>query len=337
MTDRLRGAIDIPWNTVDDQVLIKSDGFPTYHLANVVDDHLMGITHVIRGEEWISSLPKHVRLYTAFGWTPPEFVHLPLLRNPDQSKLSKRKNPTSMLYYRRAGFLPEALVNFLGLMAYSPPDGDEEFTRDRFCATFDIDRISLGGPIFDLVKLRAFNARYIRACTPDELLKRLGDWLLNGEFLAQIVPLAQPRMNQLTDFVPQAAFLFADELDYAAEALLAQVEVPELAPQRLRVLQWEIEKTTAWDAETTRGLLARMAEIEGLKMKALMPLFFVAFSGAAVALPVFDSMVLLGRDMCLRRLHHALDKLAAAGVTLAGKPLKKFTREYEVRYGRSAN
>ncbi len=334
MRDRLRGEIRIPWAMIDDQVLIKSDGFPTYHLANVVDDHAMRITHVIRGEEWISSLPKHVRLYAAFGWTPPEFAHLPLLRNPDKSKLSKRKNPTSILYYRRAGFLPEALINFLGLMAYSPADGAEVFSLANLCDTFDLDRVSLGGPIFDLVKLRAFNARYIRACEPQALLARLEGWLLNREFLAGVVPLAQQRMSQLADFVPQAAFLFADELGYTAELLLGQVDAPERAPERLRALQWEIEKTAAWDIDTVRGLFERMASVEDLKLKTLMPLFFVVFCGSTVALPVFDSMVLLGRDLCLRRIHHALDILTLAGVSLSGKALKRFTKDYEDRYGR---
>ncbi|MCL5270273.1 MAG: glutamate--tRNA ligase [bacterium] len=144
MRDMLRGTIVIPWKTVDEQVLLKSDGFPTYHLANVVDDHLMRISHVIRGEEWISSTPKHLLLYEYFGWEPPVFCHLPLLRNPDKSKLSKRKNPTSIAYYRRAGFLPEALLNYLGLMGYIPPDGREMFTLAEMIGTFDITRVAHG-------------------------------------------------------------------------------------------------------------------------------------------------------------------------------------------------
>ncbi|MDD4737545.1 MAG: glutamate--tRNA ligase, partial [Kiritimatiellae bacterium] len=171
--DRLRGEIRIPWAQVDHQVLVKTDGFPTYHLANVVDDHLMGITHVIRGEEWISSTPKHVRLYELFGWEAPEFVHLSLLRNPDKSKLSKRKNPTSILYYRRAGIMPEALLNYLGQLAYSMSDGREEFSLEDLCSTFELDRVSLGGPIFDLGKLKNFNGRYIRALSPEALLEKM--------------------------------------------------------------------------------------------------------------------------------------------------------------------
>ena len=155
--DTLRGAIEFDAAQMDDQVLVKSDGFPTYHLANVVDDHLMAISHVIRAEEWIPSLPKHVRMYEAFGWTQPEFCHLPLLRNADRSKISKRKNPVSITHYRRAGFLPEAMLNYLALMGWTMPDEREEFTLDEFIAAFDLGRISLGGPVFDLDKLTWLN------------------------------------------------------------------------------------------------------------------------------------------------------------------------------------
>ena len=148
-----RGEITLN-EQVDDQVLLKSDGYPTYHLANVVDDHLMEITHVIRGEEWISSTPKHVLLYDALGWTPPEFVHLPLLRNADKSKVSKRKNPVSLNYYRDAGIIPAALRNYLARMAWSYPvaegeDSVEKFTTEAMVDAFTLERISLGGPVFD--------------------------------------------------------------------------------------------------------------------------------------------------------------------------------------------
>ena len=156
-TDLLRGEVTIQWGQVDMQVLMKSDGLPTYHFANVVDDHLMGITHVIRGEEWINSVPKHVLLYQYFGWDAPEFCHMPLLRNPDKSKLSKRKNPTSVNYYRDMGYLPEAMVNYLGLMGWSMPGGEEKFSLTDMTSAFDIMRVSLGGPIFDVEKLDWLN------------------------------------------------------------------------------------------------------------------------------------------------------------------------------------
>src|SRR5262245_27480017 len=153
VSDLLRGELRFERPQMDDQVLLKSDGYPTYHLANVVDDHLMGITHVMRAEEWLSSLPKHFRLYEAFGWQAPVFCHLPLLRNADKSKISKRKNPVSLNHYRRAGYLPEAMLNFLALLSYSMPDEREEFSLADFIASFELERISLGGPVFDLEKL----------------------------------------------------------------------------------------------------------------------------------------------------------------------------------------
>lgn len=334
VNDQLRETVQIPWNTIDDQVLLKTDGFPTYHLANVVDDHLMGITHVIRGEEWISSTPKHILLYNAFGWEPPLFAHLPLLRNPDKSKLSKRKNPTSILYYRQAGFLPEALINFLGLMAYSPADGEEMFSRDQMAKTFNLDRVSLGGPIFDLQKLQAFNGRYIRELSCDALLQRLKIWRLNAETLRQLAPLAQPRLNQLTDFIPMTACVFADRLTYDPELLLSKLDDPARAPGLLKIAQWEMERMTDWEPDSIKAMFSRIGKKEDLKFKKLLAMFFVALSGSTVSLPLFDTMAVTGRDMCLRRLQHAIEALETIDIRLSGKKMKKLTKDYEYRYQR---
>lgn len=332
-TDLLRGEIRIPWTQVDHQILIKSDGFPTYHLANVVDDHRMEISHVIRGEEWISSTPKHVLLYRHFGWTPPAFAHLPLLRNPDQSKLSKRKNPTGILYYRQAGYLPEALLNYLGLMAYSMPDGNEIFSMDTFIEQFDLGRIRLGGPVFDLKKLASFNGSYIRSLSPAALLERLTAWRLNESAWTQIVPLAQPRLETLSDFVPMAAFLFADRLNYEPAALLGGEADMDAAARLLKLAQWEFEKPDAWTVETIKAVFNRLAEKEGVKLKKLLQPFYVALAGSSVALPLFDSLLLLGRDLTLRRLQYAVETLEKAGCELSGKKLKKLQKEYEAAYG----
>jgi len=170
LEDRLRGTVRFDNAQIDDQVLLKSDGFPTYHLANVVDDHLMGVSHVIRAEEWISSTPKHVGLYRAFGWEEPTWIHMPLLRNPDKSKISKRKNPVSLDYYRDAGYLPEALLNYLGTMGWSLSADRDKFGLDEMIEAFSWDRISLGGPVFDLAKLTDLNGQYIRDLAPAELV-----------------------------------------------------------------------------------------------------------------------------------------------------------------------
>ncbi len=336
LKDYFRDEIRIPWETIDDQVLLKADGFPTYHLANVVDDHMMEITHVIRGEEWISSTPKHLLLYEAFGWSPPLFAHLPLLRNPDKSKLSKRKNPTGILFYRKAGYLPEALLNFLGLMAYSPADGNERFDLDTMARTFDLDRVSLGGPIFDIQKLQAFNGRCIRELGPETLLERLKQWMLNDEVWSALVPLAQPRLNQLTDFVPLTAFAFTDRLPLDPAALAKGFEDPARALTLLQIAQWEIERTGDWSAEGIRALFQNMAGKEDLTLKHLLGLFFTAMTGSAVSLPLFDAMALMGRDLCLRRVQYAQETLATGGTALSGKATRKLMTDYEQRYRKDA-
>ena len=331
--DRLRGEIVIPWANVDHQVLMKSDGFPTYHLANVVDDHLMGITHVIRGEEWISSAPKHVLLYKYFGWNPPEFIHQPLLRNPDKSKLSNRKNPTGIVYYERAGFLPEALVNYLCLMSYAPPDGGEMFALDEFIKQFNLDHISMGGPVFDLKKLTWLNARYLReTLSPEQLLDRAKEWMLNDRSWSRIFPLAQKRIEKFTDLVPLSAYLFADRLDYPAELLVTKaLDGPAIA-RLLKIAQWELEKLNGWDDDALKGCLETIASREDLKLRDLVAPFYVAISGATTSLPLFESMAILGGDMTRRRLQYALETLAEAGFDLKGKKMKKLEKDYRSKY-----
>lgn len=331
--DRLRGEIRIPWSQVDAQVLLKADGLPTYHLANVVDDHEMQITHVIRGEEWISSTPKHILLYQLFAWTPPEFAHLPLLRNPDKSKLSKRKNPTSILYYRDAGFLPEAVLNYLALMAYSMPDGREIFPIGDFVSSFNLDRVSPGGPIFDFTKLTNFNAQYIRKMTPSQLGERLKQWRLNDESWNAILPLAQPRLNTLSDFVPMASYIFADRVPVTVDILVGKADGAQVA-RTLKTVQWELERLSAWNRDTLKNVFAKIAEKENAQLKQLLPPVFAAISGSTVSLPLYESMEVMGLDLCLRRLAYAFEILAVAGHELKGKALKEFESAYEKSYGR---
>jgi glutamyl-tRNA synthetase len=323
--DRLRGDIAVDWSTVDMQVLVKSDGLPTYHLANVVDDHLMGITHVIRGEEWISSAPKHILLYQYFGWETPQFIHMPLLRNPDKSKLSKRKNPTSILYYKRMGFLSEALLNYLGQMGWSMPDGREKFTLAEMVEAFDIDRISLGGPVFDLAKLEWLNGRYIREDhTPEQLAGRLMEWAFNQAHLTQVAELAQPRVNKLADFMPMAGFFFEGVVPLTG----AQIKIKGLdSGATLRALQftlWRLEAERTWTKEALEALLREMAERLGLKLRDLIAPLFVAMSGRSSATPLFDTMAILGADLTRARLRAALGALGG----VSGKAAKKLEKEY---------
>ncbi len=328
--DLLRGEIRKDWASVDDQIVLKSDGFPTYHLANVVDDHLMGITHVIRGEEWISSVPKHVELYRHFGWEPPVFCHLPLLRNPDKSKLSKRKNPTSIHYYRRAGFLPEALRNFLGTMGWAMPGGEEKFTLDEMCGKLQLEKISLGGPVFDVAKLKWLNGRYIREdYDADALLTALENWSLSRDTFARIVPLVQQRLETLSDWGRLTAPFFADEIPLDPESLKLKGKEPDEVVQILQMAVWRLEAQRDFSAAALDAALRRFAETIEVKLRDLTVLFYVALSGAPVWTPLFDSMSILGSDLVRVRLRRAVAALGG----IKGKKRKQLEKRYADSFG----
>lgn len=325
VNDMLRGTMDLEWGQVDAQILLKSDGMPTYHLANVVDDHLMQITHVIRGEEWINSAPKHILLYQYFGWEIPQFCHLPLLRNPDKTKLSKRKNPTSILYYQRMGYLPEAVTNYLGRMGWSMPNGEEKFSIDEMQAAFDISRVSLGGPIFDVEKLNWLNGSWIRENLDDQALAaRLSAWALNPENLLKVIPHVKQRMETLSDFIPMVAFLAAGKLPLS-EASFAENKM-SLEDQK-KVLQfalWKLEALRSWERDALFAELKNLADFMGFKLKDFLAPLFVAIAGSTATFSVMDSMVLLGSDVSRARLRDAIDVLGGAGK----KVLKRYEKEY---------
>ena len=323
--DMLRGKMDLDWTLVDAQILMKSDGMPTYHLANVVDDHLMGITHVIRGEEWINSAPKHLLLYKYFGWEAPTFCHLPLLRNPDKTKLSKRKNPTSILYYKRMGYLAEAVTNYLGRMGWSMPDEREKFSLAEMQENFDISRVSLGGPIFDVEKLKWLNGLWIRDDHSDEqLANRLGEWLLNQESLMAVIPHVKQRMETLSDFLPMVSFLAAGSLNLS-EANFAENKL-EVEDQK-KVLQfalWKLEALRTWERDEIFASLKAVADGMGIKLKDFLAPIFVAISGTTASFSVMDAMVLLGSDVSRARLRESVEVLGGAGK----KVLKRYEKEY---------
>ncbi len=311
--DLLRGEIRFANAQIDDQILLKSDGFPTYHLANVVDDHLMEITHVIRAEEWISSLPKHVRLYQAFGWEPPVFCHLPLLRNADRSKISKRKNPVSLNFYRRAGFLPEALVNYLALMGWAMPDEREEFDFQEFVEVFDPAKISLGGPVFDLEKLTWLNGRRLRRLEADQWLERLRGEILSDRYLLQVIPLVRERVDTLADFAHYAGFFFTGEVEYdeaARSKLVVKGRTPAQSGKLLRTLLEErLDPIMEWNAATVEEALRGFCEARELKPRELFMPVRVAVTGRAATPPLFETMAVLGKEICRFRLRRAVEVL----------------------------
>jgi glutamyl-tRNA synthetase len=315
VSDLLRGEVRFERPQLDDQVLLKSDGFPTYHLANVVDDHLMRVSHVVRAEEWLSSLPKHVQLYRAFGWEPPVFCHLPLLRNADKSKISKRKNPVSLNHYRRAGYLPEAMLNFLALMGFSMPDEREEFSLADFVDAVELERISLGGPVFDLSKLTWLNGRYLRRLSTEEMIGRLRGHLLSDAYLARVLPLCRERVDTLEGFFDYAAFFFVGEVAYDEAALKAMVpsgRTPAEAAKALAaLLEQQLDALLAWDAESLEAALNAFAGTCGWPGKELYMAVRVAVTGRAATPPLFETLAVLGKDACRRRLRRAAEALRA--------------------------
>ena len=316
--DLRRGAIEFDYKSVDMQVLVKSDGLPTYHLANVVDDHLMEITHVIRGEEWVSSAPKHLLLYSYFGWQPPKLIHLPLLRNPDKSKLSKRKNPTGILFYRAMGYLPEALVNFLALLANAGHEGEDELMDlPTIVRRFALEHVPIGGPVFDLAKLDWLNARYIRErLDPVSFARRVQEWAISPDRLTRIAQLAAPRVERLSDLGPLLAFLFSGRLSLRPQDFESKKLDDEQTREALSLALGELDALPAWNAVAIETAIKGVAEQLDKKPRDVARPFYVAITGSPTSIPLYDSMELLGRDLVRERLRNALDLLTRATVAV---------------------
>ena len=315
VTDLLRGEIEFENAQMDDQVLLKSDGYPTYHLANVVDDHLMGITHIIRAEEWINSLPKHMVLYEAFGWEPPVFCHLPLLRNRDKSKISKRKNPVSLNYYRRAGFLPEAMLNYLARMGWAMPDGSEEFTLEEFVERFSLEQIVLGGPVFDYDKLLWLNGRYLRKLDAPDFLQRLRGGILSDDYLERVIPLVRERIDKLEDFVDYGRFFFAGDVEPGPQDLPRLVANGTTATETRKVLRMLLEEfldpLMDWNPATLESRMRELCDRTGWKPGDLFMPVRVAVTGASATPPLFETMAVLGKEVCRNRIRKAMKTLGA--------------------------
>jgi len=312
--DGLRGAITIACSTIDDQILIKSDGFPTYHLATVVDDYRMGVTDILRAEEWINSTPKHVLLYAAFGWPLPRFYHLPLLRNADKSKISKRKNHTSLTWYRENGFLPEAMLNFLGLMGFGFGEDVEEFSLDEFIEAFEPEKIKTSQPIFDLQKLEWLNGVYIRKLDVDALTDRVRE--LNPRargaaraLVRQIVPLTQERMKRLTEFDELAAFFFAEKVEPDHDSLIPKKKTDTNTAAVLRIARQAIANSETLDVAQLEAALRAVADDSDWKARDLFTSLRWAITGAKVSPPLIESMCILGKASCIERIDAAIDVL----------------------------
>ncbi|WP_279164902.1 glutamate--tRNA ligase [Thermus scotoductus] len=308
--DELRGLVVYDNQEIPDVVLLKSDGYPTYHLANVVDDHLMGVTDVIRAEEWLVSTPIHVLLYRAFGWEVPKFYHMPLLRNPDKTKISKRKSHTSLEWYRAEGFLPEALRNYLALMGFSMPDGREIFTLEELIEAFTWERVSLGGPVFDLEKLRWLNGKYIReVLSLEEVAERAKPFLQaaglswpSEDYLRRAVELMRPRFDTLKELPEKAPYLFSEDYPFTEKAL---EKMREGLPV-LREVEPLLRAQEDWSEAALDALLRSFAQDRGLKLGQVAQPLRAALTGSLETPGLFEIMALLGKERVLARLARAL-------------------------------
>lgn len=295
-------------NTQEDFVILKSDGYPTYNFANVIDDHLMEITHVIRGNEFISSTPKHLMLYKAFNWQPPQFAHFPVLVGADRAKLSKRHGAKSALEFKQEGYLKEAVINFLALLGWSHPEGKEVFSLDEMIKLFDFEDINLSSAYFDIKKLEWLNGEYIRKMSDSELEQRLDEYLVDhpgkGK-LTSLIPLVKERIKKLSDFIPLTYFFF-EKPEYDLEQFKKlNINNPK------EVLKNILEKLESldrpWQAPDFESIFRKLAESLNLSATQVFQLIRMAISGQTVTPPLFESIKILGEDETIKRMGSAIE------------------------------
>jgi glutamyl-tRNA synthetase len=308
--DEIRGVVEIENSRMDDQVLLKSDGYPTYHLANVVDDHLMKISHVIRAEEWINSTPKHVVLYEAFGWEKPKFAHLPLLRNADKSKISKRKNPVALTYYQRAGILPVTLMNFLANMGWSFGNDVEFFSIDDMMKKFEFKDIHLGGPVFDTVKLTWMNAHYMHKMSEDQFIRFVREEIFTEDYLRALKPFVLERMTRFEQFVDNNAFFFNGTLDYRGVEIVPKGKTPADIMGMLSGLVERLDDLYEWEHERLKAVIEAYKDEIAWKPKDIFMTLRLVVTGRKDSPPLFESMELIGREMVRFRMRDCVQKLS---------------------------
>jgi glutamyl-tRNA synthetase len=317
-SDLIRGDVEFSTEQIDDQVLLKSDGYPTYHLANVVDDHLMGITHVIRGEEWLPSTPKHILLYQFFGWELPNFAHLPLLLNSDRSKLSKRQGDVAVEDYRKNGYLPEALLNFVALLGWSPGDDREIFTLDELVQEFSLEKVNKSGAVFNIEKLNWLNFQHLRRKPEGEVLSLLRDYLsqssidnkaFSDEYLLKVIGAMRERATFVKDFVEKSFYFFKAPEQYDS-AVIKKRWKPQ-SPEYLRRLADEFANLKDSRKDSFEAALKRTAESLNVGNGELIHLLRLAVSGVGEGPGVYDIVSIIGKDESIRRIHSAIGKISS--------------------------
>lgn len=295
--DAIRGEISFENKLIDDQVVLKSDGYPTYHLAVVVDDYAMHISHVIRAEEWISSTPKHILLYKYLGWKTPVFAHTPILRNPDRSKLSKRKNPVWVSWYREQGFLPEAVLNYLALMGWSHPQDKEIFSLDEMIKHFRLEEVKKVGPVFDIAKLEWMNGEYIRKLKVKSLKLKVLDFIgktYPKDIVEKTIPLVQERMKKLSDYLFLCEFFFKRPKTWESDLTGHE--------KLIRKIHVELESASLWKADKIGEKMQKLAKKEGIANSKFFMILRIAVTGKKITPPLNESMEILGKEEVLARL-----------------------------------
>lgn len=314
--DLIRGRVSFENSVIDDQVLIKSDGFPTYHMACVVDDHYMKISHVIRAEEWISSTPKHIILYEAFGWTPPKFAHAPMVLAPDRSKLSKRHGATGVKEFRELGYLPEALANFLAFLGWAPQDEREIFSLEELAKEFEIERVNKSGAIFDMNKLEWYNGYYIRHIETRDLAQRVLPFLEKAgmqvkfdDYLVNCVALVQERMKTLAE-APELLDFFYELPEYDPELLIPKKSDRETTKLALEKCYQVLKGLEDWSHDPMEEQLRQASTDLGIKSGQLLWPLRAAMTGKSASPGAFEVTLVLGKEEALKRLENAISKLA---------------------------
>ncbi len=309
--DDIRGDVEFISDRLDDQVIVKSDGYPTYHLANVVDDHLMGITHVIRGEEWLPSTPKHILLYRYFGWSVPQFAHLPLLLNADRSKLSKRQGDVAVEEYRAAGYLPEALVNFVALLGWNPGDEREIFSLEELVKEFSLERVGKSGAIFNVDKLKWLNQQHLRGLPTTSILEKVKPSLTaagldyrDDAYLAKVIDAMKDRLSSFDDFHSFALYFFRDPENYD-ETARRKNWGPESGKQ-VGILLSRLETVPEFSEQSLEGTVKELAAELGISPGRIIHAVRLAVSGISIGPGLYELMTVLGRETVLRRLRSAI-------------------------------
>ena len=314
--DIIRGRVTIVHQMIDDQVLIKSDGFPTYHLAVVVDDHLMGITHIIRGEEWLSSVPKHILLYRFFGWEVPVLAHLPLLLNPDKSKLSKRQGDVAVEEYRDKGYLKEAIVNFIAFLGWNPGDEREIFSLEQLVQEFSLERVGKSGAVFNIEKLNWLNQQHIKRKSNEELAQLIKPYLqsvqwsdVDERYFFGVIELLKERLIFPKDFIEMSSYFFRDPESFD-EAGVKKYWDPE-TNDRLKIFAGHLESLAEYTRHSIEAAMRQLAEELQVKPIKLIHPARLAISGRTIGPGLFEMMELLGKETVIRRLYYAREKIKA--------------------------